>query len=136
MFFYNIKYFSLNHHCPNTFYGRQTNLLAVLKILLREHQLRFKSFLCLYNISIMPLRQCCFVFLNLCHMAPEKNLGKADIFPLWCNILLSTICNGLCITRFSTLAGENGSSSRLGMMFPACPAYSFQMILPQLWVVS
>ena len=69
-------------------------------------------------------------------MAPEKNLGKADIFPLWCNILLSTICNSPCITRFSTLAGENDSSSRLCVMFPACLAYSFQMILPQLWVVS
>ena len=36
----------------------------------------------------------------------------------------------------STLAGENDSSSRLCMTFPACPDYSFQMILPQLWVVS
>lgn len=101
VFFYDIKHFSLNHHCPNTLYFRQTNLLAVLKILLREHRLRFKSFLYVFTThQLCLLRQCCFVFLNFCYMAPEKNLGKADFFPLWGNILLSTICNGPCITKF------------------------------------
>lgn len=39
MFFYNLKHFWLNHHCPNILYFSQTNFLVVLKILLRHIKL-------------------------------------------------------------------------------------------------